>query len=86
MLGGGRGGRIREAISRSLVVLVMGLGVEGRLGAAPLVVGSTGPVEGGAGFGSTAMGVVVSRGDSIGMSDAVKGFQRQNPQEEGWPA
>ena len=34
VLGGGRGGRIRGAISRSLVVLVMGLGVEGRLGAA----------------------------------------------------
>ena len=45
VLGGGRGGRIRGAISRSLVVVVMGLGVEGRLGAAPLVVGSTGPVE-----------------------------------------
>ena len=33
---GGRGGTIRGAISRSLVVLVMGLGVDGRL-AAPLI-------------------------------------------------
>ena len=45
VLGGGRG-----AISRSLVVLVMGLGVEGRLGAPPLEVGSTGSVEGGTGL------------------------------------
>ena len=74
VLGGGRGGRIRGAISRSLVVVVMGLGVEGRLGAAPLVVGSTGPVEGGTGVGSTAIGVVVSRGDSVGMSDAAEGI------------
>ena len=29
VLGGGRGGRIRGASNRSLVVLVMGLGVEG---------------------------------------------------------
>ena len=71
-MGGGRGGRIRGAISRSLVVVVMGLGVEGRLGAAPLVVGLTGPVEDGAGIGSTAIGVVVSRGDSVGMSDAAE--------------
>ena len=55
MLGGGRGGRIRGAISRSLVVVVMGLGVEGRLGAAPLVVGSTGSVEDGTVVGSTAV-------------------------------
>ena len=34
----------KGAISRSLVVLVMGLGVDGRL-AAPLIVGSTGRVE-----------------------------------------
>ena len=65
MLGGGRGGRIRGAISRSLVVVVMGLGVEGRLGAAPLGVGSTGSVEDGTVVGSTAIGVVVSRGDSL---------------------
>ena len=65
MLGGGRGGRIRGAISRSLVVVVMGLGVEGRLGAAPLGVGSTGSVEDGTVVGSTAIGVVVSRGDSV---------------------
>ena len=44
VLGGGRGGRIRGASNRSLVVLVMGLGVEGRLGAASPVVGSAGPV------------------------------------------
>ena len=74
MLGGGRGGRIRGAISRSLVVVVMGLGVEGRLGAAPLVVGSTGSVEDGTVVGSTAIGVVVSRGDSVGMSDAADGI------------
>ena len=55
VLGGGRGGRIRGAISRSLVVVVMGLGVEGRLGAAPLVVRSTGSVEGGTVVGSTAI-------------------------------
>ena len=74
VVGGGRGGRMRGAISRSLVVVVMGLGVEGRLGGAPLLAGSTGPVEGGTGVGSTAMGVVVSRGDSIGKSDAAEGI------------
>ena len=36
------------------------------------VLGSTGPVEGGTGVMSTAMGVVVSRGDSIGMSDGAE--------------
>ena len=41
-MGGGRGGRMRGAISRSLVVVVMGLGVEGRLGEASMLVGSTG--------------------------------------------
>ena len=65
---------MRGAISRSLVVVVMGLGVEGRLGEAPVLVGSTGPVEGGTGVGSTAMGVVVSRGESIGKSDAAEGI------------
>ena len=73
-VGGGRGGRMRGAISRSLVVVVMGLGVEGRLGEAPVLVGSTGPVEGGTGVGSTAIGVVVSRGESIGKSDAAEGI------------
>ena len=61
---GGRGGRIRGASSRSLVVLVMGLGVEGRLGAASPVVGSAGPVGGRLGLGSTAIGVVVSQRQS----------------------
>ena len=74
VLGGGRGGRIRGAISRSLVVLVMGLGVEGRLGAASPVVGSAGPVGGRLGLGSTAIGVVVSRRDSMGISDAAEGI------------
>ena len=74
MLGGGRGGRIRGAISRSLVVVVMGLGVEGRLGAAPLGVGSTGSVEDGTVVGSTAIGVVVSPGDSVdGISEPKSG-------------
>ena len=77
VLGGGRGGRIRGAISRSLVVVVMGLGVEGRLGAAPLGVGSTGSVEDGTVVGSTAIGVVVSRGTPL------MEFQSQNPQEGG---
>ena len=66
-MGGGRGGR-------ALVVVVMGLGVEGRVGEAAVLVGSTGPVEGGTGVGSTAMGVVVSRGESIGKSDAAEGI------------
>ena len=45
VVGGGRGGRMREAISRSLVVVVMGLGVEGRLGGAPLLAVSMGGVD-----------------------------------------
>ena len=36
--------------------------------------GATGPVEGGTGVGSIAMGVVVSRGDSIGKSEAAEGI------------
>ena len=55
-------------------MVVMGLGVEGRLGEASMLVGSTAPVEGGTGVGSTAMGVVVSRGESIGKSDAAEGI------------
>ena len=39
-----------------------------------MLVGSTGSVEGGTGVGSTAMGVVVSRGESIGKSDAAEGI------------
>ena len=88
MLGGGRGGRIRGAISRSLVVVVMGLGVEGPTGGGTAGSGGlTGPVEDGAGIGSTAIGVVgVSRGLRWNVRTPLKGFQRQNPQEGGWHA
>ena len=70
--GGGLGGKISGAIKRSFAVLVMGRGVEGRLGGAPRLVRSREIVECGGATGSMSMGAGISRGDVIGWSEGAE--------------